>query len=105
MSGGPVAGHIDGIDPLTGRRVWRYPLRSPLRAPLLVTRGNLLLTYDTGASAFLALDAQSGEKVWSIPMGSTRGGAISYSIGGKQFIAIPSASEDGAVMTAFSLPN
>jgi alcohol dehydrogenase (cytochrome c) len=105
ISGGPVAGHIDGIDPLTGRRIWRYPLRSPLRAPLLVTRGNLLFTYDTGASTFLALDAQSGQKVWSIPMGSTRAGSISYSIAGKQFIAIPSASDDGAVMTAFSLAN
>ena len=105
VSGGPIVGHIDAMDPISGRRFWQYPLRSPLRAPLLATQGNLIFAYDTAAASFVALDARSGKKGWSVPLGSTRGGAISYSVNGKQFIAIPSASPDGAVVTAFSLPD
>jgi len=105
ISGGPIVGHIDAIDPVTGRRAWQYPLKAPLLAPLLATQGNLIFTFDNGATALIALDAQSGEKLWSTPLDLTRGGAISYSVNGKQFIAILSSSPDGAVLTAYSLPN
>jgi alcohol dehydrogenase (cytochrome c) len=104
-SGGPIVGHIDAIDPVTGRRAWQYPLQAPLLAPILATQGNLIITYDQKTAALIALNAQSGEKVWSAPTGSTRGGAISYAVNGKQFIAVPSASSDGAVVTAYALPN
>jgi alcohol dehydrogenase (cytochrome c) len=104
-SGGPIVGHIDAIDPVTGRRVWQYPLQAPLQAPILATQGNLIITHDPKTAALIALDAQSGEKVWSAPTGSTRGGAISYAVNGRQFIAVPSASPEGAVITAYALPN
>jgi alcohol dehydrogenase (cytochrome c) len=105
ISGGPIVGHIDAMDPVTGRRVWQYRLRVPLRAPLLATQGNLVFAYDTGAAEFLALDAESGRRVWNVPLGSTRSGAMAYSVDGKQFVAIMSATSEGAVVSAFSLPN
>ena len=53
---------------------------------------------------FYALDDRTGEKLWSFPTGSGhRGGPISYSVDGKQYIATPSGwgSSAGAMLALF----
>jgi alcohol dehydrogenase (cytochrome c) len=85
----PAYGHINAFDPLTGERKWRYTTRYLNVASLLTTGGDLLFSGDLIGEAF-ALDAKTGEKVWTFNTGaSVCGSPISYSINGRQYIAIP----------------
>lgn len=82
-------GHIDAYDPLTGERKWRH--RTPYfnLSSLLATGGDLLFGGDILGNAF-ALDARTGEKVWSFKTGAgVSGSPITYSVGGRQYLAVP----------------
>jgi alcohol dehydrogenase (cytochrome c) len=82
--------HLDAYDPLTGRARWTYRTRYPLLSSILATGGDLIFTGDI-EGYFLAFDAETGEKLWSFNTGSGhRGSSISYSVNGKQYIAVPS---------------
>ena len=81
---------IAAFDPMTGKREWTYPTGLPSVAPLTSTAGGLVFSGDVFGDAF-ALDAKTGKKLWSFSTGSgISGSPISYSAGGRQFIAIPS---------------
>jgi alcohol dehydrogenase (cytochrome c) len=87
---GKVLTHVDAFEPVTGNRVWRHDARYPLLAALVSTAGDLVFTGDPEGN-FFALDAATGEKLWSFPTGSGhRGGPISYAVNGRQYIATPS---------------
>jgi alcohol dehydrogenase (cytochrome c) len=82
-------GHIDAFDPLTGERKWRYLTRYMNVASLLSTGGDLIFSGDLLGEAF-ALDARTGEKLWAFNTGASMSGSpISYSVGGRQYVAIP----------------
>jgi alcohol dehydrogenase (cytochrome c) len=82
-------GHIDGYDPLTGKQQWRYRTKYANLGSLLVTGSDLLFTGDVEGNAF-ALDAKTGEHVWSYYTGGgISGSPISYSVNGRQYIAFP----------------
>jgi alcohol dehydrogenase (cytochrome c) len=119
---GKVTSHLDAFDPITGKRVWRIETPHPLLAALLSTGGDLLFAGDPEGN-FSALNARTGEKLWSFQTGSGhRGGPISYAVNGKQYIATPSgwgsttagrlgeffpelqAARRGATIYAFALP-
>ena len=103
LPSGEVLSHLDAFDPLTGDRVWRHDTKHPLLAALLSTAGGLVFTGDPEGN-FYALDDRTGEKLWSFPTGSGhRGGPISYSVDGKQYIATPSGwgSSAGAMLALF----
>jgi alcohol dehydrogenase (cytochrome c) len=81
--------HVDAWDPITRQRVWSMPYRYVLLASVLATAGDLVFTGDPEGD-FFALDARTGNKLWSYQTGAgNRGSAISYSIGGRQYIATP----------------
>jgi alcohol dehydrogenase (cytochrome c) len=83
-------GHLAAYDPVTGKKHWSYKSKYPLLASVLATAGDLVFTGDPEGH-FFALDAQSGQKLWSFQTGSGhRGSPVTYSAGGKQFIATPS---------------
>ena len=87
---GKITAHVDAHDPVTGKVRWRYESKYPLLASLLSTGGDLVFTGDP-EGIFFALDARSGKKLWSFATGSGhRGSPISYSVGGRQYIATPS---------------
>jgi alcohol dehydrogenase (cytochrome c) len=87
---GKVGSHIDAFEPVTGKRIWRVDTKHPIQAAMLSTGGNLLFTGDPEGN-FFAMHAKTGEKLWSFATGSgNRGGPISYSVNGRQFIATPS---------------
>ena len=60
-----------------------------LLASVLATAGDLVFTGDPEGD-FFALDARTGNKLWSYQTGAgNRGSAVSYSVGGRQYIATP----------------
>ena len=86
----PAHSHLGAYDPLTGKRFWSYRYKYMLLASVLATAGDLIFTGDPEGH-FFALDARTGEKLWSFQTGSGhRGSAVTYEIGGRQYIATPS---------------
>jgi alcohol dehydrogenase (cytochrome c) len=85
----PAYGHINAFDPLTGERKWRYDTKYLNLASLLATGGDLIFSGDVMGNAF-ALDAWTGQKLWSYNTGAGMSGSpISYSVNGRQYIAVP----------------
>lgn len=83
-------GHIDAYDPATGERKWRYDTKYANLSSLLTTAGDLLFAGDVEGNAF-ALDARSGEKLWSFNTGGgISGSPVSYAVNGRQYVAVPS---------------
>jgi alcohol dehydrogenase (cytochrome c) len=88
--GKPMQGHIDAFDPVTGKRYWRISTRYLESTSLMVTGGDLIFGGDMDGSAF-ALDARNGHKLWSYNTGSSiTGASITYSVNGRQYVAIDS---------------
>jgi len=85
-----AGGHLDAFDPVSGKRQWSYRSKYPLLASTLATAGNLIFSGDPEGH-FFALNALTGEKLWSFSTGSGhRGSPITYSVGGRQYVAVPS---------------
>ena len=82
--------HIAAFDPLTGKKVWTFPTRFFNASSLLTTAGGLVFGGDIEGNAF-ALDDRTGQKLWSFDTGSRIASpAVSYSVNGKQYVAIGS---------------
>jgi alcohol dehydrogenase (cytochrome c) len=85
---GPARGHLDARDPVTGAKKWEIPYPAPNLASILSTGGNLLFVPDP-SGILHAYDATTGQELWSHNDGvGHAGGIISYSAGGKQYIAV-----------------
>jgi alcohol dehydrogenase (cytochrome c) len=85
-----ISGHIDAFDPLTGKLKWRVPTKYTESPSLLATAGDLIFGGDVEGYAY-ALDAQTGKKLWSYNTGgSVTGASITYSVNGRQYVAIDS---------------
>ena len=87
-AGEPI-GHMDAIDPLTGKQRWRAPLwEHPQWSAMLATAGGLLFTgEETGE--FIAVDADTGKTVWQFQTGSgINAQPITYTHNGKQYLTI-----------------
>jgi alcohol dehydrogenase (cytochrome c) len=87
-TGKDKVGRIDAISAETGRTVWSWETRASNYSPVLATGGGLL--FNGGMDRFLrALDVDNGEVVWQTRLPSqVVGGAISFAIGGRQYIAV-----------------
>jgi PQQ-dependent dehydrogenase (methanol/ethanol family) len=81
-------GHVNAVDPVTGKKAWEVIYKYPPMASLLTTKGGLVFV--PGSDGILdALDAKTGEKLWSHNDGTGHdGGIISYAVNGKQYIAV-----------------
>jgi alcohol dehydrogenase (cytochrome c) len=81
--------HVDAWDPVTGKRAWSMPYKYLLLASMLTTAGDLVFTGNPEGE-FFALDAKSGDKLWSYQTGAGhRGSAVTYSVNGRQYIGTP----------------
>ena len=102
-----------------GTLAWEWRSKEPIVASLLSTAGGLIFV-GTPTGEFIALDARSGRELWQFRTGSgIHSSPISYSVGGKQFIAVPTGwggwikgfaprtfgHERGSTLTAFALPD
>ena len=87
------------MNPATGETRWRH---ETLKRPtgLLATAGGLIFTGET-EGYLMALDARTGEVLWHFQTGAEiKAPPISYSLRGKQYIAIAA----GPNVIAFKLP-
>ena len=85
-------GAVRAIDPMTGDRKWEYKMADVTDAGILTTGSDLL--FSGGREGyFYALDARTGELLWKAVLGGTvASGPMSYSVAGKQYIAISAGS-------------
>jgi alcohol dehydrogenase (cytochrome c) len=85
-------GAVRAIDPLTGDRKWEFKMADVTDAGVLTTGSDLL--FSGGREGyFFALDARSGALLWKINLGGAiAAGPMTYSVGGKQYVAISAGS-------------
>lgn len=90
---GPGTGAMLGIDVANNKVAWRWENKTPLlTASVLSTAGDLIF-FGTFEGKFTALDAPTGKELWSFPASSSIIGApITYSIDGKQYLAVVSGA-------------
>jgi alcohol dehydrogenase (cytochrome c) len=86
--GGEIYGHLDARDPVTGAKKWEVRYPEPPIASVLSTGGNLVFVPDSRGVVH-AYDAETGTELWNHNNGTGhQGGIVSYSVGGKQYIAM-----------------
>ena len=88
-------GRVDAIDLATGETKWSYETRAALYDPVLTTGGDLVFVGGIDRD-FRALDAETGKEVWTTRLpGSVSGYTTSYSIDGRQYVAVVSGGSLG----------
>src|SRR5216117_2738811 len=94
-TGKDKVGRIDAISVETGKTLWSWETRVSNYSPVLATGGGLL--FNGSMDRYLrALDTDSGQVLWQTRLPSqVVGGAVTYSIKGRQYIAI--AAGGGAI--------
>jgi alcohol dehydrogenase (cytochrome c) len=87
--GAPSRGAIRAFDALTGNLRWDFPLHDGnVAAGVLSTAGGVVFAC-TRDGYLLALDARSGKELWHYQTGGLiRNSPISYSVDGRQYIAV-----------------
>lgn len=86
---GEAIGHVDAIDPLTGKPRWRAPLTDhPHWSAMLATGSGLLFTGKM-TGEFIALDADSGKTLWQFQTGSgVNAMPITFTQNGRQYVTV-----------------
>ncbi len=85
---GPIYGHLDARDPITGQTKWEVRFPEPPLASVLSTGGDLVFVPDTRGTVH-AYDATTGKELWNHGDGTGhQGGIISYAAHGKQYVAV-----------------
>ncbi|MFZ2340923.1 MAG: PQQ-binding-like beta-propeller repeat protein [Bacteroidales bacterium] len=99
------SGWITSVNAETGKVLWQYHAPRPMLAALTPTAGGLLLTGDLDGN-LLVFDAASGKILLSKKAGGpVGGGIITYSIDGKQYIAIATGINSWVFKTKFGQPS
>ncbi|PWU05942.1 MAG: PQQ-dependent dehydrogenase, methanol/ethanol family [Terriglobia bacterium] len=85
-------GAIRAVDPTTGKRKWEYKMNDVTDAGILTTDSDLL--FSGGREGyFFALNARTGALLWKASLGGVvASGPISYTAGGRQFVAVSAGS-------------
>ena len=90
-------GHLSAIDPTTGAIKWRYVDDHPLFGGVLATGEGLVFSGNLTGSA-MAFDDVTGAVLWKFQTGApVRGQPVTYKIGGRQYVVIPSGGVGAAV--------
>ncbi|PWR02625.1 PQQ-dependent dehydrogenase, methanol/ethanol family [Meridianimarinicoccus roseus] len=83
-------GSLKAIDPMTGEWKWEYKNDAPLWGGVMTTAGGLVF-FGTPEGEFIALDDETGEKLWSFQTGSgIVGQPITWEMDGEQYVAVMS---------------
>ena len=85
-------GWVTAIDSDTGKIKWKYEAGSPVVAGITPTAGGVVFSGDL-AGNFFALDSNTGKPLYKFSTGGAiAGGVITYSQGGKQYVATTSGN-------------
>jgi alcohol dehydrogenase (cytochrome c) len=87
-----IRGHLNAIDPMTGKSKWAIPFKSPNWAGTLVTAGGLVFTGEL-TGEFIAVDSDSGKILWQFqtPSGII-GQPVTWEHDGKQYVTVASGT-------------
>ncbi len=98
-----IAGMVKGFSVATGELLWEHKQAAPWLGGLVSTGGGLLFGGDINRR-FRALDQETGEVLWeSILNSRITGGAISYGVDGRQYIAVASGGGTSGSYERFDL--
>ncbi len=87
-------------DPAANREVWRVPAQQG-HGGTMATAGDLVF-WGTG-SRLAALDARSGEEVWSAEVGADPASPVTYEVDGRQYVSVAAGlSSYGIAPTVWS---
>jgi len=82
-------GQVKAFDPATGHEQWSWRGAHPMVGSLLATGGNLVFAGEP-SGMFDAFDARTGRMLWQFQTGNgIHGSPITYSVNGKQYVAVP----------------
>jgi alcohol dehydrogenase (cytochrome c) len=104
-------GFLTAIDALTGEIRWQYRSAEPMVGAVTTTAGGLVFAAET-AGNLLAFDAGNGKELYRFNTGgSMAGGAVTYAVSGKQYIAAASGKgsfwfggKGAPIVVVFTLP-
>jgi len=98
------SGWVTAVSAKDGSILWQYHARTPLVSGITATAGDVVFTADI-AGDFMAFDARSGKLLWQRNLGQPiGGGVISYSTGGKQYIAVAAGMDSPLGWQVHSTP-
>lgn len=81
-------GSLKAIDPDTGDWKWEYKNDAPLWSGVMTTAGGLVF-FGTPEGEFIALDDETGEKLWSFQTGSgIVGQPVTWEQDGEQYVSV-----------------
>ncbi len=81
-------GYLLAWNPATQTQAWRVDLPGPANGGVLATAGNLVVQGDVIGN-FAAYRADSGAKLWSMPVqGAVMAAPVTYEVKGDQYIAV-----------------
>jgi alcohol dehydrogenase (cytochrome c) len=86
--------YVRAFDPKSGKRVWQYPMTGPAESwgGTLSTAGGVVFFADDDGH-LVALDGRNGRHLWHFQMGERLSASpITYAVGGKQYVAVASAT-------------
>ena len=88
-SNGEPIGHVDAIDPLTGKQRWRVPLTDFQQWSAMLATGSGLLFTGKETGEFVALDADDGRTLWQFQTGSGINAIpVTYTHQGQQYVTV-----------------
>jgi mono/diheme cytochrome c family protein len=100
----PAVGFIKAWDPIAQKEAWQVSMGGSWNSGLLSTAGGLLFGGDAYGS-FSAYDAHTGRNLWSIDLKTgILAPAMTYSIGGEQYVALLAGWGGAGGLAAFRDP-
>lgn len=83
-----AVGRLQAVSASTGKTLWTYQQRAPIYGSVLATAGNLVFSGDL-VRRLRAFNAGNGTVLWeTILNGAVSGRPMTYSVGGRQYLAI-----------------